>query len=121
MGLCPCVVSVVLWSALVCECRGILCGCGCCRDRDACSVCVVCLLIECDGARLTAMLVCGCFCGMSTLIMINSGTRGSGIVSSAAGVLWMSVCFGCGGVGGVGVSRVFGPRSGGVGWCLDYL
>ena len=41
----------------------------------------VCLLRECDGVRLTAMLVWGNV----------GGTRGSGIVSSAAGVLWMSV------------------------------
>ena len=39
-GLCPCVVSVVMWSSLVRlrGCRGTLCGCGSCYDCDACIV-----------------------------------------------------------------------------------
>ena len=49
----------------------------------------VCLLRECDGARLTAMLVWG---------WMKCGTRGSGIVSSAADVLWMSLVRGMRGV-----------------------
>ena len=36
LGMCPCVVSVVTWSSLVC--RGTLCGCGGCCDCDACTV-----------------------------------------------------------------------------------
>ena len=48
----------------------------------------VCLLRECDGARLTAMLVWGM--GVVSARHVG-GTRGSGIMSSAADVLWMSV------------------------------
>ena len=48
----------------------------------------VCLLRDCDGVRLTVMLVWG----MDEVSAGHvSGTRGSGIVSSAADVLWMSV------------------------------
>ena len=49
----------------------------------------VCMLRECDGARLTAMLVWGWM------------RCGSGIVSSSADVLWMSVVRGMRWVGGV--------------------
>ena len=41
----------------------INCGCGCCGDCDACTVMyvlfVVYVLRECEGARVTAMLVWG--------------------------------------------------------------
>ena len=58
----------------------------------------VCLLRDCDGARLTAMLVWGM--GVVSAGHVG-GTHGSGIVSSAAEVLWMSVVRGMRGVGGV--------------------
>ena len=62
-------------------------------------VCVACMMLrECEGARLTAMLVWGwmrCSCGECTWFNL------SGIVSSAADVLWMSVVRGMRGVGGV--------------------
>ena len=49
LGLCPCVVSVVMCWSLVCllGCRGTLCGCGVCCDCDACTVvCVaLCMLV----------------------------------------------------------------------------
>ena len=48
-SLCPCVVSVVMWSFLVClsGCRGTLCGCGGCCDCEACTVvCVACVDAE---------------------------------------------------------------------------
>ena len=56
--MCPCVVSVVMWSSLVClwDCRGTLCEFGGCCGCDACTI--VCVR-ECDGTRLTAMLVWG--------------------------------------------------------------
>ena len=65
----------------------------------------VCLLRECDGVRLTAMLVwrwtrCGDGRGVVSAGHIG-GTRGSGIVSSATDLLWMSVVRGMRGVGGV--------------------
>ena len=46
LGLCPCVVSVVMWSSFVClwGCRGTLCGCGGCCDCDAFTV--VCVYAE---------------------------------------------------------------------------
>ena len=57
LGLCPCVVCVVMWSSLVflCGCLCTLCGrCGDCGDRDTCAVvCVGCEyaegLGECKG------------------------------------------------------------------------
>ena len=61
----------------------------------------VCLLSECEGARETAMLMWGwmrCDCGECRAC---GGTRGYGIVSSAADVLWMSVVRGMRGVDGV--------------------
>ena len=55
----------------------------------------VCMLRECDGARVTAMLVWG----MDEVSAGHvDGTRGSGIVSSAADVLWVSVVRGMRGV-----------------------
>ena len=55
----------------------------------------VCMLRDCNGARLTAMLVWG-------MVVVSAGhvggTRGSGIVSSAVDVLWMSVVRGMRGV-----------------------
>ena len=71
----------------------------------------VCLLRECDGARLTTMLVWG-------MVVVSAGpvggTRGSGIVFSTADMLWISgmrrvgggcVCVwvGVGGEGGEGM------------------
>ena len=52
-GLCPCGMSVVMGSCLLCllGCRGTLCGCGGCCDCDACTV--VCV------ARVYAERVCG--------------------------------------------------------------
>ena len=54
----------------------------------------VCMLRECDGARLTAMLVWG-MDEVHRVVVVSAGhvggTRGSGNVSSAADVLWMSV------------------------------
>ena len=45
LGLCPCVIYVVMWSSLVC--RGTLCRCGGCCDCDACTVvCVACVYAE---------------------------------------------------------------------------
>ena len=48
LGMCPCDVSVVLWSSLVCllGCRDTLCGCGSCCECDACTVTVVCVYAE---------------------------------------------------------------------------
>ena len=58
----------------------------------------VCMLRECDGARLTAMLVWG----MDEVWLWCAGhVCGSGILSSAADVLWMSVVRGMRGVGEV--------------------
>ena len=54
----------------------------------------VCILRECDGARLTTMLVWGMDVVSAGHV---GGTRGSGIVSSVADVLWMSVVRGVGG------------------------
>ena len=63
LGMCPCVVSVVMWWSLVCMwgCRGTLCGCGGCCVCDACTAVYVhvWMLRDCDCARLTAMLVWG--------------------------------------------------------------
>ena len=61
-------VCVVMWSSLVCLCVCLctLCGCG---DCDACTIiCVVykySMMRECDGAKITAIMVlgrwrCGC-------------------------------------------------------------
>ena len=59
----------------------------------------MCVLNECDVARVTTMLVWGMDgCGECR---DEGGTRGSGIVSSAADVLWMSVMREMRGVGGV--------------------
>ena len=45
LGICPCVVSVVMWSSLVCLgcCRGTRCGCGGCCYCNACTVCCTCV------------------------------------------------------------------------------
>ena len=51
LGLCPCVVSVVMWSSLIClrGCYGTLCGCGgCC---DACTV-VCCACVYAESVRV---------------------------------------------------------------------
>ena len=55
----------------------------------------VCLLRECDGVRLTEMLVWrldGVWCVVRAGHV--GGTRGSGMVSSTADVFWMSVVCG---------------------------
>ena len=52
LGLCPCGVSVVMWSSLVCllGCYGTLCGCGAVTViRILFFVFHVCMLRECDG------------------------------------------------------------------------
>ena len=61
LGICPCVVSVIVLGLSVRLFRGTLCGCGGCCDCDACTVvCVAwCMLRESVGARLAAMLVWG--------------------------------------------------------------
>ena len=104
LGMCPCVVSVVLWSSFVClwGCRGILCGGGGCRDCDACAdVCVTCVSTD----RVWCCEVDGNAGVRDWRGVVSAGpmggTRGSGIVSSAADVLWMSVVHGMRGVGGV--------------------
>ena len=45
----------------MCCCLGTLCECDECDDCDACMLFVlcVCMLRECDGARVTAMMVWG--------------------------------------------------------------
>ena len=58
----------------------------------------MCVLSECDGVRLTAMLVWGMDVVSAGHV---GGTRGSCIVSSTADMLWMSVVCGMRGVGGV--------------------
>ena len=57
----------------------------------------MCLLRECDGARLTAMLVWG-MCGECRACGWYTWFR---FVSSANDLLWMSVVRGMRGVGGV--------------------
>ena len=58
----------------------------------------VCLLRECDSVRVTTMLVWG----MGCVVVVSAGhvgdTRGSCIVSSAAGVLGITVVRGMRGV-----------------------
>ena len=56
LRLCPCVVSVGMWSSLVClwVCLGTLCRCRGCCDCNACTVvCVACVYTErvwgCEG------------------------------------------------------------------------
>ena len=102
LGLSPCVVSVVMWSSLVClwGCCGTLCGWGGCCDCDACTrVC---------AAWVSAVIVWWCEVddndgvGEGWGVMSAghvSGTRGLGIVSSAVNVLWMSMVRGMWGVG----------------------
>ena len=57
----------------------------------------VCVLLECESARVTAMLVWGPG-GVVAVSACMSGTRGSGVLSSTGGVLEMSVLRGVGGV-----------------------
>ena len=64
------------------------------------------MLRECEGARVTEMLVLGwmrCGCGDCRAC---GGTRGSCIVSSAVEVLWIGVVCGMRGVGGVWQMRM---------------
>ena len=115
LGLCPCVVSVcdvvvvpyVDYEVAVTVMRVLL------------FVLHVCMLRECEDARVMAMVVGD---GGDVVVVSEGhvcGTRGSGIVSSIADVLWMSVvrsmrgidgvcemfmCLARGGVGGEGVS-----------------
>ena len=96
LGLCPCVVSVVMWS--VCEVVVVPyvdAEVAVTVIRVLLFVLHVCMLKECDGARLTAMLVWG-----MDVVVVSAGhvggTRGSGIMFSAVDVLWMSVMRGVG-------------------------
>ena len=63
LGLCPCVVAVGMWSSLVCLCvsRGTYVDevVAVTVMRVLLYVLHVCLLRECDGVRLTTMLVWG--------------------------------------------------------------
>ena len=66
LGLCPCVVSVVMWSCgrLWCVCEVVVVPyvdavAAATVMRVLLFVLHVCLLRECDGSRLTAMLVWG--------------------------------------------------------------
>ena len=84
--------------------RGTLSGCDGCCDCDACTVvCVACVYAE----RVWGCSVygnVGVGDGWSVVVVSAGhvgGTRGSGIVYSAADVLWMSVVRGMRGVGGV--------------------
>ena len=47
LGLCACVVFVVLWS--------LCCECDCCGDYDSCTV----VRVASEGAKVMAMLVWG--------------------------------------------------------------
>ena len=64
LGLSPCGVCIVTWSSFVClfDCRNTLCGCG--NDVTVMRVLLfvlrVCILRECEGARVTEMLVWLC-------------------------------------------------------------
>ena len=98
------VVSVVIWSSLLClwGCRGTLCGYGGCCDCDACTVVCVAWVsaervwwCEVDG---NASVEDGW--GVESAGHVG-GTRGSGVVYNAADVLWMSVVLEVWGVGGV--------------------
>ena len=96
LGLCACVVCVVLWYSLVClwDCRGTLCcGCGCCGDCDACTV--VCVarvfaarLLGCEGDGNAGV---GSGGGVVVMSAYMGGTCGSGVLFSAGDVLEMSV------------------------------
>ena len=61
LGLRACVVFVVMWWSLACllGCLRTLCGYGGFGDCDAVIVMQVCMQRECEGARVTAMLVWG--------------------------------------------------------------
>ena len=100
LGLYHCVVSVFIWSSV---CAVVVVPCvdavvAVTVMRVLLFVLYVCMLRECDGARFTAMLVWG-------MVVVSvghvGGTRGLGIMSSAADVLWMSVVCWMRGVGGV--------------------
>ena len=87
------------WS--VCGCRGTLCcWCGCCGDCDACTdVCVACMYSEimlgCEGDGNAGVVFGG---GVVVVSAYMAGTHGSGDLSSACGMLEMSVVRGVGGV-----------------------
>ena len=93
-------------------------GCGCCGDRDACTVvCVAWVyaatMLGCDGDGNAGVGSGGCVVAVSAYL---GGTRGSDVLSSTCEVLEISVvkgvggvcdmcmCLARGGVGGVGVS-----------------
>ena len=106
LGMCPCVVSVVIWSSLVClwSCRGTLCGWGGYCDCDACTV----VYVACVFAEIVWWCEVDSNDGVGDgwgVVVVSAwhvgGTRGSGIVSCAADVLWMSVVRDIRGVGGV--------------------
>ena len=96
LGMCPCVVSVVMWSSLVYPwgCRGTPCGCGGWCHCDACTVvCAACVYVErvwgCEGDDNAGVGDGG------GVVVVNAGRvggrRGSGIVSGAPDVLEMRV------------------------------
>ena len=87
-GMCVCVVSVVMWSSLVCQggCLGTLCyGCGGCVGCDACSL--VCVLGEyaervrwCEGNGNDGVEAGGGVGAVSAGCEHMGGTRGSEVV-----------------------------------------
>ena len=109
LGVCDCVVCVVIWSSFVWMwgCLWTLCSwCSCCGDCDACvGICVGCEYADrvrgCEGDGYAGVG------GGEGVIAVIAGheyggcTRVSGIVCSAADVLGMSVVRQLRGVGGV--------------------
>ena len=99
LGLCPCVVSVVIFGVsefvVVSYVDTVV---AVTVMRVLLFVLRVCMLRKCEGTRVTAMMVWG----MDEVCAWHvCGTRGSGIVSSAADMLWMNVVHGMRGVGGI--------------------
>ena len=99
-----CVLVLCLWSSLVCLWGwcDTLCGCGGCCDCDACTV----VWVACVSAERVWWWEGDGNVGVGDGWAVVSaghvgGTRGLGIVSSAADVLWMSVVCGMWGVGEV--------------------
>ena len=108
LGMCGCVVSVVMWSSLVCMggCLGTLYRCGGCCDCDACTVvCVACVYAEsvrgCDGDGNAGVRAGGGVAAVNAWCACMGGTRGSCFVSTSDDVLDMGVVHGVRGVCGV--------------------
>ena len=116
VGLCACVVCVVMWSSLVslCGCLGTLCGgCGDCACAVACVVCEYDeRLRECAGNGNAGVGDGRGMIVVSTGYEYVGGTRGAGIVYSAADVVGINVVRGMRGV--VGMCEMCGV---GGGWC----